>query len=180
MKLGFQNRFSENPQISNFIKIRLVGAELSHANGQTDRRDETVTFRNFANSPKSLKNPLDSYVHRLVENRYYINRIRISGLASCGSKYEPVVIYNEHGNESKPTYLWGRFLRCFETRSFLSSSCFENGTVLHPYFFFFSSGPRAYAPNAPQPVGLLCYPSVLHVPTFAASSSPRPCYPRDP
>jgi hypothetical protein len=26
----------------------------------------------------------------------------------------------------------------------------------------------------------LCYPSVLDVPTFAASASPRPCYPRDP
>jgi hypothetical protein len=46
--------------------------------------------------------------------------------------------------------------------------------------FFFSSGPRAYVLDAPQPVGLLCYPSVLHVPTFATSPSPRPCYPRDP
>jgi hypothetical protein len=43
------------------------------------------------------------------------------------------------------------------------------------FFFFFSSGPRAYAPDAPQPVGLLYYPSVLDVPTFAASSPPRPC-----
>jgi hypothetical protein len=39
---------------------------------------------------------------------------------------------------------------------------------------FFSSGPRAYAPDAPQPVSLLCYPSVSDVPTFAASPSPRP------
>jgi hypothetical protein len=29
------------------------------------------------------------------------------------------------------------------------------------FFFFFSSGPRAYAPDALQPVGLLCYPSVF-------------------
>jgi hypothetical protein len=43
----------------------------------------------------------------------------------------------------------------------------------------FSSGPRAYALDAPQPVGLLCYPSVLDVPTFAASLSARPRYPRD-
>jgi hypothetical protein len=48
------------------------------------------------------------------------------------------------------------------------------------FFFFFSSGPRAYAPDALQPIGLLCYPSVLDVPAFAASPSPRPCYPRDP
>jgi hypothetical protein len=47
------------------------------------------------------------------------------------------------------------------------------------FFFFFSSGPKAYAPDATQPVGLLCYPSVLDVLTFAASPSPRPCYPRE-
>jgi len=47
-----------------------------------------------------------------------------------------------------------------------------------------SSGPGAYAPDAPQPVGLLCYPlyypTVLDVSTFATSPSPRPCNPRDP
>jgi hypothetical protein len=32
------------------------------------------------------------------------------------------------------------------------------------FFLFFSSGSRAYAPDAPQPVGLLCCPSVLDVP----------------
>ena len=32
--------FRKNPQISNFIEIRLVGAELFHADGQTDRHDE--------------------------------------------------------------------------------------------------------------------------------------------
>jgi hypothetical protein len=52
--------------------------------------------------------------------------------------------------------------------------------VVFFFFFFFSSGPRAYTPDAPQPVGLLCYPSVLDVPTFIASPSPRACYPRDP
>jgi hypothetical protein len=43
-----------------------------------------------------------------------------------------------------------------------------------------SSGPGAYAPDAPQSVGPLCYSSVFDVPTSAASPSPRPCYPRDP
>jgi hypothetical protein len=56
----------------------------------------------------------------------------------------------------------------------------NKGQPTPPFFFFFSSGPRAYAPDAPQPVGLLCYPSVLDIPTFAASPPPRPCYPRDP
>jgi hypothetical protein len=46
---NFLDRCSKNPQISNFIKIRPVGAELFHADertddqtdGQTDRHDET-------------------------------------------------------------------------------------------------------------------------------------------
>jgi hypothetical protein len=36
MKLNVLNRFSENPQISNFMKIRLLGAELFNADGRTD------------------------------------------------------------------------------------------------------------------------------------------------
>ena len=46
---------------------------------------------------------------------------------------------------------------------------------------FCSSGPRAYTPDAPQPVDLLCNPIIVQtVPTFAASPPSRPCYPRDP
>ena len=36
MKLDFYRQISKNPQISNFMKIRAVGAELFHADGQTD------------------------------------------------------------------------------------------------------------------------------------------------
>jgi hypothetical protein len=54
---------SENILISNFIKIRPVGAELFRANGrerrmdgrtdgQTDMSKLTVSFRNLANAPK--------------------------------------------------------------------------------------------------------------------------------
>jgi hypothetical protein len=77
------------------------------------------------------------------------------------------------------------WLRLFLSHTF---SCINTSATSPRSFFlfippmkiFFSSGPRAYAPDAPQPVGLLCYPSVLDVPNFAASPSPRPCYPRDP
>jgi len=44
--------FSKNTQISNFIKIRAVGAELLRA-GQTDMMKLIVAFRNFAKAPKN-------------------------------------------------------------------------------------------------------------------------------
>ena len=46
---------------------------------------------------------------------------------------------------------------------------------------FCSSGPRAYAPDAPQRIDLLCNPIIVQTfPTFAASLPSRPCYLRDP
>ena len=36
-------------------------------------------------------------------------------------------------------------------------------TFLRDIFFFFSTGPEAYATDAPQPVGLLCYPCTILV-----------------
>jgi hypothetical protein len=52
--------FQKNAQISNFIEIRLVEAELFQAEGQTDRQRDretdikklTDTFCNFANATK--------------------------------------------------------------------------------------------------------------------------------
>ena len=41
MALEFSGEFSKNPQISKVIKNRLVGAELFHVDGETDRHDET-------------------------------------------------------------------------------------------------------------------------------------------
>jgi hypothetical protein len=53
--------FSKISPILSFIKIRPAGAELSHADGQTDRwTDMTkliVAFRSFANVPKNLSDP---------------------------------------------------------------------------------------------------------------------------
>jgi hypothetical protein len=40
MKILFFLQIMENTQISNFIKICPMGAEMFHADGHTDRRDE--------------------------------------------------------------------------------------------------------------------------------------------
>jgi hypothetical protein len=41
-------------KISNFVKIRPVGAELVHADGRTDTTKLIVAFRNFANAPTTM------------------------------------------------------------------------------------------------------------------------------
>jgi hypothetical protein len=38
--MNFLDGLTNNTEISNFIKIRPVGAELVHASGRSDKRDE--------------------------------------------------------------------------------------------------------------------------------------------
>ena len=54
---NFLGRFSKTPQISNFIAIRPVGAELFCADGRTDVMNLTVASRDFENSPKISTDP---------------------------------------------------------------------------------------------------------------------------
>ena len=46
---------SKRAQISSFIKIRPMGAELFHADRQTDMTKLIVAFHNSANAPKIRK-----------------------------------------------------------------------------------------------------------------------------
>ena len=65
----FLNIFSKNIQISNFIKICLVGAELFHTDGQTDMTKQIAAFGNSANAPKNysfqLWNLLEHFALRI-------------------------------------------------------------------------------------------------------------------
>jgi len=47
--------FSKNPQVSNFMKICPVGAELFRADGWIDMMKLIVVFYNFANAPKNSR-----------------------------------------------------------------------------------------------------------------------------
>jgi hypothetical protein len=49
------DRFSKNTQIPNFMKILPVGAEMFHADRQTDTTKLTVALRNFTKAPKKIE-----------------------------------------------------------------------------------------------------------------------------
>ena len=51
--LNFMDRFSINTQILNFVKIRLVGIEVFHADRRTDVTKLIVAFNKYANTPKT-------------------------------------------------------------------------------------------------------------------------------
>ena len=57
MKVEFSRQIFEKTQTSSFIKILAMGAELFHADkqtdGQTDMTKLIVAFCNFANAPKN-------------------------------------------------------------------------------------------------------------------------------
>jgi hypothetical protein len=46
--MDFLDKFSKNTQISNFMNIRPVGAELSHADGETGGRPDMTKLSRFS------------------------------------------------------------------------------------------------------------------------------------
>jgi hypothetical protein len=53
MKIEFSRQIAEKYSNTKFMKIRPVGAELFHADEQTDMTMVIVAFRNFAKAPKN-------------------------------------------------------------------------------------------------------------------------------
>jgi len=53
--VNFPDKISKNTQISDFVRISSVGAELFHANGQKNRRTDghDETNSRFSNAPKN-------------------------------------------------------------------------------------------------------------------------------
>jgi len=66
--------FRQNNQMSNCIQIRPVGAELFHADGQTDMTKLTVAFRN-ANAPKNRVLEQKSKWKKSGDIQFYIHNI---------------------------------------------------------------------------------------------------------
>ena len=68
------DEFSKNTQISNFMKIRPVGAELCHedrqSEGRTDMTKLIVALHNFANAPKKRRYYCVSTAAMIIRSRH--------------------------------------------------------------------------------------------------------------
>jgi len=93
MKLEFSRHIFETKQMSNFMKIRPVGADLFHADRRIDMTKLMVAFRNFANAPKNSLS-YDTQAHKiLIPTKLYE--------ALSFYKIFPGTGHFKHGNEKK-------------------------------------------------------------------------------
>ena len=89
------------------MKIRLVGAELFHADGQRDTKNLTVAIRNFANAPKNricfgrglLESPCTTTDDRAISGvtKSYVPFVIASIQISIARTLEPIPVpFNIH------------------------------------------------------------------------------------
>jgi hypothetical protein len=76
---NFLDRFSQNTQIPNFLKILPVGDELLHADRWTDTTNLIVAFRSFTNALNDrLSFNLAWNWHQCAHRRCHISTVHIS------------------------------------------------------------------------------------------------------
>jgi hypothetical protein len=76
--LNFLDRFSKNPQTSNFMKLCPMENELSHEDGWTDMTKLIVAFRNFAKSPKIT---VCSQIHTICRENVEFVEVKPDGVS---------------------------------------------------------------------------------------------------
>ena len=73
MKLELSCRFSKKTEISNFMKIRPLGAEFLNAGRETNMTTLIVAFCNFANAPKMFLSHLENIIRQVYRTEIGIN-----------------------------------------------------------------------------------------------------------
>jgi hypothetical protein len=73
MKQFFSTGFQKNTQISNFMKIHLVGAELFHMDARTDMTKLIAALCNLTEAPKNQSFPLSAVSLSFVLYAYTTN-----------------------------------------------------------------------------------------------------------
>jgi len=91
----FWTDFRKKTQISKFMKIRLVGPELFHADGRTDMTKLIVAFRNFANTPNNSQYTLYQYNESsTAANFFAINSTDLHAYKTCSNSLSRIFIEN--------------------------------------------------------------------------------------
>jgi hypothetical protein len=79
MTFEILDRFSKNTQIQNFMKIRLVGDQLCHADRQTDVTKLIIIFPNFTSSSKKKDMPSKNITYKNHNVRGHLRDVGVTG-----------------------------------------------------------------------------------------------------
>jgi len=87
MKFKFCQQILKNIQISNFIKLHPVRAELFLVDGQIDRQTDMrkleVVFRNFADAPKNRSRVVAAQVTRSLPVNVSLLYVKVGNMCSA-------------------------------------------------------------------------------------------------